>query len=77
MKKTIKIIGIIGAIIISAFIGYFYGSVQKVIDGEFIDMKSEDFYNYYVDMRQVTDFIATDDGLLLYLDDGSGYYLER
>ena len=40
-------------------------------------MKSEDFYNYYVDMRQVTDFIATDDGLLLYLDDGSGYYLER
>lgn len=43
----------------------------------YIDTKSNDFYDNYIDMRQVTDFVATDTGLQLYLEDGSGYYWER
>lgn len=43
----------------------------------YIDTKSNDFYDNYIDMRQVTDFAATDNGLQLYLEDGSGYYWER
>lgn len=30
-----------------------------------------------IDMREVTDYTATVDGLQLYFEDGSGYYLER
>lgn len=76
MKKTLKTIGIVGAIIIAMFIGYFYGTVQKVIDGEFIDMKSEAFYNNYLDMRTVIGYSGTADGLELYTADGNGYFLE-
>ena len=38
---------------------------------------TEEFYSNYVDMRKVTDFTATESGLQLYFDDGSGYYWER
>lgn len=31
----------------------------------------------YVDMNTVTSYVATEYGLMLYLSDGSGYYLER
>ena len=31
----------------------------------------------YLDMRTVTDFEATETGLMLYTQDGSGYYWER
>lgn len=31
----------------------------------------------YFDMSQVVDFVATEDGLQLYIADGSGYYWER
>lgn len=43
----------------------------------YVDVKSNAFCNNYIDMRQVTDFVATDTGLQLYLEDGSGYYWER
>lgn len=42
-----------------------------------LDDMTEEFYNNYVDMRKVTDFTATENGLQIYLDDSSGYYWER
>ena len=39
--------------------------------------ETEDFKNNFVDMRQVVDFSATEYGLQLYFEDGTGYYLER
>lgn len=38
---------------------------------------TEEYENNFVDMRQVTDFEADNNGLQLYLSDGSGYYWER
>ena len=50
-------------------------TVEVVPDG-YIDTNSNEFINNYVDMRQVTDWDASDDGLQLYCEDGSGYWLE-
>ena len=51
--------------------------VVEVIPDGYIDTPSEDFYNNFVDMRHVIDFMSTNDRLMIYLDDGSGYYLEK
>lgn len=32
--------------------------------------------NNYPDINTITGYIATDTGILLYISDGSGYYLE-
>ena len=39
--------------------------------------ETEDFRNNYVDMRSVADFTTDDNGLYLYLEDGTGYYWEK
>lgn len=49
----------------------------ETIPNGYIDTRSEEFLNNYVDMRQVTDFTASENGLQLYMSDGSGYYWER
>ena len=51
-------------------------TVETIPDG-YIDTRSEEFLNNYVDMRQVTDFTASENGLQLYMSDGSGYYWEK
>lgn len=60
---------------------YLLGTTQtrtvETVPDTYIDMNSPDFYDNYVDMRQVTDFVSNDEGLQLYLSDGSGYYWER
>ena len=38
---------------------------------------TEEYQNNMVDMSQVVDFAVTDDGLYLYMTDGSGYYWEK
>ena len=43
----------------------------------YIDTTTEEFCNNYVNMEQVTDFKATENGLQLYLNDGTGYFWER
>lgn len=50
--------------------------VEIVLDG-YIDMRTEEFWNNYVDMRNVVDFKTSENGLYLYLNDGNGYYFER
>ena len=51
--------------------------VVEIVPDGYIDMRTEEFYNNYVDMREVVNFEATETGLSLYLEDGSGYYWER
>ena len=49
--------------------------VEVVPDG-FIDTRSEEFQDNYIDMRSVVDFDASEYGLQLYCEDGTGYWLE-
>ncbi len=51
--------------------------VVEVVPDGYIDTNSEEFYNKYIDVRQVVDFASTENGLQLYLEDGNGYYWER
>ena len=91
MKKTIRMIGIIGALTILLCGSYYLGTTQaetvtvksevvkrvEIVPDGYIDTTTNDFRNNYVDMRQVIDFEATENGLYLYMSDGSGYYWER
>ena len=38
--------------------------------------ETEDFKENFIDMRTVIDFSATEYGLQLYFEDGTGYYWE-
>ena len=49
-----------------------YTDVLKDIPNE-----TETYRNNMVNMSKVTDFTATESGLRIYLEDGSGYYWER
>lgn len=51
-------------------------TVETIPDG-YVNTESEEFLNNYVDMRQVVDFTASENGLQLYMSDGSGYYWEK
>lgn len=83
MKKSIKTMGIIAAMAVIAIGSFYLGTIQAetiteiVVPDGCIDTTSEEFYNNYIDMRKVADYAATESGLMIYLDDGSGYYWER
>lgn len=51
--------------------------VVEVVPDGYMDTTTEDFNNYFVDMRQVIDFTANESGLMIYFDDGTSYYWER
>ena len=40
------------------------------------DIQSEQFYNNFVDMCSVIGFAGTNEGLQLYFNDGTGYYID-
>lgn len=48
---------------------------------EYYAYKSEDIYgdndNHYINVLDVTAYTATEDGLQLYLADGTGYWIEK
>lgn len=48
-----------------------YADIMETLPDE-----TEDFRNNFVDMRSVVDFDATENGLQLYFEDGTGYYIE-
>lgn len=48
-----------------------YADIMETLPDE-----TEDFQNNFVDMRSVVDFDATENGLQLYFEDGTGYYIE-
>ena len=84
MKKKIIVATLFIATTISA---YFVGTTQtetetvtetlEVIPDGYINTNSEEFQNDYINMNDVVDFEATDSGLMLYTNDGTGYYWER
>lgn len=59
------------------WLGNTRAKTAEAIPDTYIDTTSLDFNDNYVNMRQVTDFAANDDGLQLYLADGNGYYWQR
>ena len=86
MKKSVKAIGTITAIGITAFGSYLLGTTQAETVTEIQTMTEirevvPDGYipldGSIVDMDTVVGFTATEDGLQLYFEDGSGYWLEQ
>ena len=91
MKISIKNIGTIATMGLILVCAYLLGTTQAetitevqtvteirdVVPDGYVDTSSYDFYDNYVDMRTVVDFSATEYGLQLYCEDGSGYYWER
>ena len=53
--------------------------VQQTVSiyDRYIVLDAAVFHDNYVDMREVVGFESSDDGLQLYFEDGSGYWLER
>lgn len=49
-------------------------SYQEIMES--LPNETEDFRNNFIDMRTVVSYTATEYGLQLYFDDGSGYYIE-
>lgn len=88
MKKTIKVIGIIAIMGIMIASAYLLGTtqaenhtIQEVeqtasIYDRYVVLDAAVFHDNYVDMREVVSFEASDDGLQLYFEDGSGYWIE-
>lgn len=86
MKKSVKAIGTITAIGITAFGSYLLCTTQAetVTEIQTVTEIKEVMPDGYiplddsiVDMDIVIGFTATEDGLQLYFEDGSGYWLER
>lgn len=68
MKKMIKTIVTVGIIMICAFL---FGSIKASA------AEPSPRYESLIDMAQVTDFVANDRCLMLYFNDGTGYYWEK
>lgn len=76
MKRMIKLLGMVAIMGIMLFAGFALGRYSAG-SSAYVDTGSEKFQNNFVDMRKVTNYNATDTGLYIYLEDGSGYYWER
>lgn len=86
MKKTFKAIGIVATMGIMLVSAYMLGTTQaetiteiqtvtetkEVIPAGYIPLNDD-----IVDMNTIIDFSATEYGLQLYFEDGSGYFWER
>ncbi len=86
MKKSIKAIGIIATMGIMLVSAYMLGTTQaetiteiqtvtetrEVVPDGYIPFNDD-----IVDMNTIVDFTATEYGLQLYFEDGTGYFRER
>lgn len=84
MKRTIKTIGIIATMGIMLVCAYLLGTTQaktiteiQTVTKEVIPAGYIPLNDNIVDMNAVVDFSATEYGLQLYFEDGSGYFWER
>lgn len=68
MKKMIKAIATVGIIMICACL---FGSMKASA------AEPSPQYESLIDMTQITDFVANDGCLMLYFNDGTGYYWEK
>lgn len=51
--------------------------IIKEIPEGYINTKTQNFINNYIDMREISDFTATETGLTIYLKNGNYYHWER
>lgn len=86
MEKTFKAIGIITVMGIMLVCAYLLGTkqaetitevqtvteIREVVPDGYIQLDDD-----IVDMNTIVDFSATEYGLQLYFEDGTGYYWER
>lgn len=86
MKKTFKAIGIIATMGIMLVCAYLLGTTQAetIIEVQTVTETKEVIPDGYiplnddiVDVNTVIDFSATEYGLQLYFEDGTGYFRER
>lgn len=79
MRKSIKTIGIIATMGIMLVCAYLLGTTQAetITEVQTVTETREVVPDGYVDMREVVGFESSNDGLQLYFEDGSGYWLER
>ncbi|MCM1236633.1 MAG: hypothetical protein NC489_41685, partial [Ruminococcus flavefaciens] len=71
--KTIGIIATMGFMLVCAYLlGTTQAETKEVIPDGYIRLDDS-----IVNMDSVIDFSATEYGLQLYFDDGTGYYIER
>ena len=76
MKRMIKLLEMVAIMGVMLFAGFALGRYSASTSA-YVDTRSEEFQNNFIDMRKVTDYNATDTGLYIYLEDGSGYYWKR
>ena len=76
MERMIKLLGMVAIMGVMLFAGFTLGRYSASASA-YVDTGSEEFQNNFVDMRKVPDYSATDTGLYIYLEDGTGYYWER
>lgn len=85
MKKAIGKIVIVGTLLAGGFCSGVRHvektenrteKIMEMIQNDYINAESKDFFEHYVDMSQVIAWDSTENGLQLYFADGSGYYLE-
>lgn len=51
--------------------------ITKEIPEGYINTKSQNFINNYIDMREISDIIVTEKVITIYLTNGNYYYWER
>ena len=76
MERMIKLLGMVAIMGVMLFAGFTLGRYSASASA-YVETGSEEIQNNFVDMRKVTDYSATDTGLYIYLEDGTGYYWER
>lgn len=88
MSKSIKNIATATVIVIMLIGAYYLGTTQaktetvETVPQGYISLDKcipldTEYQNDCIDMKQVTDFTATENSLQLYTTDGNGYYWEK
>lgn len=86
MKRTIKTIGIIATMGVMLVCAYLFGTThaETITEVQTVTETREVIPDGYIplnddimDMNTIVDFTASEYGLQLYFEDGSGYFWER
>lgn len=78
MKKKILTVVMVSVVAVSSFmLGVSRTRKEVVIPEQYVNTTLYEFYNNYVDMREVVDYKATESELYLYTRDGSEYSWNR
>ena len=80
MKKKILTAVMVSVVAASSFMlgaNQTKKEMEETISKQYVNTTLYEFYNNYIDMREVTDFKATETELYLYTSDGSEYSWNR